>query len=85
MDIGFDPDKGAHDPSKHGVSLRVGALVLENAVLDLPDDRFAEARRIACGVVDGRLFACAFTMRGATYRIISVRKANAREQRRWLG
>ncbi len=85
MGIVFDPDKDAINLSKHGVSLRVGALVLDNAVGDVPDLRFSEDRRLAYGIVNGRLLACAYTMRGGAHRIISVRKANARKQRRWLG
>jgi uncharacterized protein len=35
------------------------------------------------GRVAGRLFVIAYTMRGAVHRIISARKANAREVRRY--
>ena len=35
-------------------------------------------------VVEGRLFVCTYTMRDATYRLISVRKASRKEQRTWL-
>jgi len=52
---------------------------------DLLDIRSAdEERRIAFGTIEGRLFACIYTMRGSVYRIISVRKANRREKRKWL-
>ena len=33
--------------------------------------------------IDGRLFIVVYTMRGRTVRIISARKANARERRRY--
>ena len=85
MEIKFDTAKDETNRTKHGVSLILGRIVLENRVADLIDPRNAtEERRIAFGTIEGRLFACAYTMRGPVYRIISVRKANRREQRRWL-
>lgn len=85
MDIEFDAAKDETNRTKHGVSLIIGSIVLENRVADLIDPRsVVEERRIAFGTIDGRLFACAYTMRGQAYRIISVRKANRREQRKWL-
>lgn len=70
MDIEFDTDKDAANIAKHGVSLRIGPLVIENAVTDAEDPRFVEPSRLALGLVNGRLSA--YTMRGETYRIISV-------------
>jgi uncharacterized DUF497 family protein len=90
MDIEFDPEKDAVNQAKHGIPLAIGRIVLENAVADIPDPREymtklgTEERRIAYGLVAGRLFCCAYTMRGETYRLISARKANQREQRKWL-
>ena len=85
MDIEFDPSKDETNRAKHGVSMTVGRIVLENRVADLLDIRSAgEERHIAFGTIEGRLFACAYTMRGTIYRIISVRKANRREKRKWL-
>ena len=85
MDIEFDQAKEAINHRKHGVSLAVGALVLESRFHDVPDlrDYNGETRRIAYGTIAGRVFVCVYTMRGAVYRLISVRKANKREQRRW--
>jgi uncharacterized protein len=85
VDIEFDAAKDETNRAKHGVSLIIGRIVLENRVADLIDSRStAEERRIAFGTIEGRLFACAYTMRGPVCRIISVRKANRREQRKWL-
>lgn len=52
--------------------------------VDILDDRtdYGEERHVAVGHLDGRLLVVAYTMRGETVRIISMRKANAREQRR---
>ena len=47
------------------------------------DERWAygEARYRLYGRIDGRLFVVVYAVRGRTVRIISARKANARERR----
>lgn len=86
MQIEFDPDKDAANGSKHGVSLSFGAEVLadENR-LDVLDVRFVdiEERFVSYGMVEGRVWVCVFAPRGESHRIISVRKANDREARRY--
>ena len=49
------------------------------------DDRrdYGETRYTLYGRVAGRLFVIAYTIRGGGHRIISARKANARETRRY--
>ncbi len=86
MQVEFDADKDAANLVKHGVSLAFGAHVLADAHrLDLLDVRFdyAEERFVCYGSVEGRIWVCVFTLRGGTRRIISVRKANDRETRRY--
>ncbi len=85
MDIEFDPSKDDINRQKHGVPLALGAEVLMNRVGQIDDDRrdYGESRFNAFGLVNGRLFVCTYTMRGQTYRIISVRKASRQEQRIW--
>ena len=51
-------------------------------VADLRRD-YGEARCWAIGPIDDRLLVLAFTMRGNVLRAISLRKANARERRRY--
>jgi uncharacterized protein len=85
MDIEFDPSKDEINRLKHGVPLALGAEVLMNQVGQIDDDRrdYGEPRFNAFGRVNGRLFVCTYTMRGQTYRLISVRKASTQEQRIW--
>ncbi len=54
------------------------ALVLEDTRADYGEPRFR-----ALGLIDDRLFAVVVTPRGDALRVISLRKANARERRRW--
>jgi len=63
----------------------LGAAIIENQIAVVEDIRsdYGERRMIAFGHVGDRLYVCVYTMRGAVYRIISIRKASTREQRRW--
>lgn len=51
----------------------------------LPDDRMihGEARYQVYGTIAGRLFVVVFTQRGRRLRIISARKGNQREVKRY--
>jgi uncharacterized protein len=51
----------------------------------LPDDRvtYGEARYRVYGTITGRLFVVVCTQRGGRLRIITARKANQREVRRY--
>lgn len=86
MDVEFDSVKDQVNRQKHGVSLALGAVILANLIGSEPDLRrdYREARVNAFGIVNDRLYACTYTRRGETYRIISVRKASRQEQRQWL-
>ena len=86
MKTAFDPDKDMSNREKHGVSLAFGADVLgDRDRLDILDVRhdYAEDRFICYGKVQGRIWVCVFTLRGGIARIISVRKANDREAKRY--
>jgi uncharacterized DUF497 family protein len=86
VDIEFDDAKDAANIAKHGVSLALGAVVLGSRIGEVDDDRrdYGETRINAFGLVEGRLFACTYTIRNSTLRIISVRRASRQEQRIWL-
>jgi len=84
VDYEFDTAKDKTNIAKHGVSLELGRIVIESSVNDVIDPRHQiEVRRIAYGTVDGRLLVYVYTMRNAVCRLISVRKANSRERRKW--
>jgi uncharacterized DUF497 family protein len=86
MDFEYDPAKDVANRSKHGMPLASGAVVLENRIGEVQDERldYGEVRVNAFGLVEGRLFVCSYTMRNEIYRLISVRKASRQEQRIWL-
>jgi uncharacterized protein len=86
MDFEFDPEKNKANLSKHGIDLQDAAWLFADASrLDLPDDRedHGEPRRVAVGEVLGRVWVVVYTVRGKVHRLISARKANEREQKRY--
>lgn len=84
MDLEFDAEKDAANPAKHGVSL-ADAVKLEMLAV-LADDRFdyGEPRYRAWGMIDGIYFTLAFTVRGEKIQPISLRRAHAKEIKRYV-
>ena len=60
-------------------------VFLASPRLDAEDVRrdYGEERRLTLGKIEGRLYAVAYTVRGGIVRLISARKANERERRRY--
>ncbi len=85
MEIEFDPAKDVLNRHKHGVSLAEAARIDWPRVAAIPDNRrtYGEARYIAATPIGNRLYVVVFTIRNATVRIISLRKANRREIKRY--
>ncbi len=81
----FDPAKDAANLAKHRVSLALAALLFDGPHLTMTDRRFdyGELRSIALGPINGRLFVCVYTDRDAERRVISLRKANRKEVKRY--
>jgi uncharacterized DUF497 family protein len=86
MQIEFDPAKDAANLAKHGVSLALARELDWEAALVWVDDRFeyGELRIIALAPKTGILYYVAFVNRGEVRRIISLRRANRREVKRYV-
>jgi uncharacterized DUF497 family protein len=83
MTIVWDQEKAASNLKKHGIvfSDAVGVLENENA-LTIEDEHPDENRFITLGMdAFGRILVVVYTYRGDTIRIISARKATAREKK----
>lgn len=78
--------KDAGNRAKHGVSLTLAAELDWDAALVWVDDRFAyaEFRMIALAPTTGILYYVAFVDRASVRRIISLRRANRREVKRYV-
>jgi uncharacterized DUF497 family protein len=82
----WDEAKAAQNVQKHGVPFEYAARVfLDPRRLDAEDTRraYGEQRRLTLGEIERRVYAVAYTVRGTVIRLISARKANEREQRRY--
>jgi uncharacterized protein len=85
MKIEFDPAKNAKNIQQRGLSFeRVAEFDFLNAAY-LTDNRFdyGEIRQIAVGYLDNRLHVLCFLPIPDGVRVISFRKANAREARKY--
>ena len=85
MQVEFDGGKDEANRRKHGISLAAAAEMDFLLAQIIQDDRrdYGEARLWAVAPIGGRLHVLTFTMRGEAVRAISLRKANARERRRY--
>jgi uncharacterized protein len=78
----WDLAKAAANQAKHGIAFEAVVRFNWNRYVLYEDTRrhYGEPRFLAYGLLDGRLHALVFTRRGPTRRVISLRKANHREQ-----
>jgi hypothetical protein len=87
MHIKFTWDEGKRLTTlfTRGIDFSIVAQLDWSTAIILPDTRkdYGEVRLRIMGLIDGRLHAVIATPRGDTLRIISLRKANPREQRIW--
>jgi hypothetical protein len=81
----WDPGKEETNIADRGLDFTTASRIWGGPVLEKIDDRhdYGEMRILASGKVDGRLTVVVYTLRGENRRIISARKANRREQRRF--
>lgn len=85
MEITFDPAKNERNIRERGISFeRVADFDFETATYkqDTRKD-YGEIRIRAFGYLDGRLHALVFTERKGGIRVISLRKANQREMKKY--
>ena len=83
----WDSEKAKINKIKHNVSFKVAARVFEDKNrIDRPDDEHSaeEDRRQVIGKVDNILFVV-YTERGNKTRLISARRANAKEREKYYG
>ena len=86
MQFEFDVDKQIINLRKHGIDLRDAAYVFPDSCrLDAADERedYGEERRIVVGAVEDRLWVVVYTRCADAIRLISARKANEREKKRY--
>ena len=83
MDFEWDEAKDAANRAKHGVGFDFARELQWEDARPEKDVRaeYGEDRFIIYAYREARLYACVFTLRQERIRIISLRKANKREER----
>jgi uncharacterized DUF497 family protein len=83
MQIEFDPAKRDRTLQERGLDMARADEIFVGPVITTVDDRrdYGERRHITVGFLDGRMVFVAWTRRAGARRIISLRKANDREQK----
>ena len=83
MPYEWDEDKRQENLSKHELDFGEVELFQWNAAVKTPSPRYEEMRWLAIGYIGSRPHVVVYAERGDNIRIISLRKANAREERRY--
>lgn len=85
MEIVYDPAKRAQTLAERGLDFEDAREVFADRTIDFIDDRqdYGEARWISFGRLQKRLVVVVWTSRGTARHIISMRKANGREQEKF--
>ena len=85
MVVDFDPQKRNRTLAERGLDFARADEMFAGRHFTAEDVRedYSEPRRITVGKLDGRMVVLVWTPRGEIRRIISMRKANEREQARY--
>jgi uncharacterized DUF497 family protein len=86
MEFEWDENKRRINLQKHGLDFANAHLAFTEDAFVIPDDRenYGEDRYILLGLVRERVVVIAFTIRDDVIRVISMRKANKREQKSYV-
>lgn len=82
MNVEFDPAKRAWTLRERGLDLAAAGAIFEGYTLTFEDDRddYGEDRFVTFGIMERKVVACVWTLRGDKRRIISLRKAEKDER-----
>lgn len=85
MKLEYDDAKRKATLENRGLDFAAAGQIFAGMTFTSPDDRadYGESRFITVGWLDRRMVVVVWTQRGEARRIISMRKANEREQARY--
>lgn len=83
MKIEFDAAKNARNIRERGLPFLLADEFDWTAAMIVPSSRHGEDRFFAIGYIGSRLHALVFIKSGATVRVISLRRANKTEVKRY--
>jgi hypothetical protein len=87
MDITYDAAKRATTLARRGLDFEDAVHVFAGTTITIEDDRqdYGETRWQTYGLLDDRLVTLVWTPRGEGRHIISMRKCNGRERKKYQG
>jgi uncharacterized protein len=82
VEFEWDPEKAEANRRKHGIEFVDAVIVFDDdRAITLVDEHPTEDRYVTVGMdAQGRVLAVSYAVRGGSIRIISARKARARER-----
>jgi uncharacterized DUF497 family protein len=82
----WDEAKRRRNLAKHGVDLAIADRFdfLTAMIREDDSEAYGERREIAVGWIDDALYVYVYTLHGDEDRVISLRKATLKEQRRYV-
>ena len=85
MELSYDEEKRRRTLIERGIDFARAEEIFSGTEFTWIDDRaeYGETRFNTFGLLDGRLVVLTWTIRDTKRRIISMRKANEREQKRY--
>ncbi len=85
MKFEWDKNKELSNTDKHGLDFSISRDLFKSKMVFYEDTRkpYKEKRYIGYGVISEKCINIVFTIRKRTIRVISLRKANKRETRRY--
>ena len=83
MPLTFDPTKDRANIEKHGISLAKAEDLTDAVAVEDNRKTYGELRIRAFGFIDGKAYCLVFTRRGDDIRAISLRRARAKEMKRY--
>jgi len=88
IELEWDEDKRMQTLKERNLDFKLARYILADPhLVRYIDDRrdYNETRYIAYGMVQGRVLKLCYTMRGSTYRIISLHKIHKKTQEKYYG
>ncbi len=83
MELEWDEEKRQKNLRERGIDFALASLMEPEGMVIVRDTRidYGEPRFISMGLINGRLHILCWTPRDERMRVISLRKANEREQK----
>ena len=81
MKFEFDRAKSEGNKGQHGIGLDEATQIWQGAHLEIAARTVDEPRWMVIGTIHERIYACIYTHRGETVRLISCRRAREKEAR----